>query len=127
MLGGSGDAEDSAYGWLVGSELGRRERVSREGRGGGTAVSADIIFFFFKQKTAYEFLPSLVGSEMCIRRQSLPRFACLSLIVLGVITLRGTEIDEDASSSSTSEVDASSIHPETSTGLGRSIHAKMSE
>ena len=24
-------------------------------------------FFFFKQKTAYELLRSLVGSEMCIR------------------------------------------------------------
>eukprot|EP01016_Furgasonia_blochmanni_P055225 TRINITY_DN9200_c0_g1_i7.p1 TRINITY_DN9200_c0_g1~~TRINITY_DN9200_c0_g1_i7.p1 ORF type:complete len:136 (-),score=14.91 TRINITY_DN9200_c0_g1_i7:4-411(-) len=24
-------------------------------------------FFFFKQKTAYEIMPSLVGSEMCIR------------------------------------------------------------
>jgi len=59
--------------------------------------------------------------------KSLPRIACLSLIVLGVITLRGTEIDEDASSSPTSEVDESSIPPKTSTGLGRSIHAKMSE
>ena len=26
-----------------------------------------IVFFFFKQKTAYELLRSLVGSEMCIR------------------------------------------------------------
>ena len=26
-----------------------------------------IIVFFFKQKTAYEMLRSLVGSEMCIR------------------------------------------------------------
>eukprot|EP01016_Furgasonia_blochmanni_P009471 TRINITY_DN13924_c0_g1_i3.p1 TRINITY_DN13924_c0_g1~~TRINITY_DN13924_c0_g1_i3.p1 ORF type:complete len:179 (-),score=26.80 TRINITY_DN13924_c0_g1_i3:63-599(-) len=26
-----------------------------------------ISFFFFKQKTAYEIMPSLVGSEMCIR------------------------------------------------------------
>ena len=26
-----------------------------------------LIFFFFKQKTAYEMLRSLVGSEMCIR------------------------------------------------------------
>ena len=25
------------------------------------------IYFFFKQKTAYEIMPSLVGSEMCIR------------------------------------------------------------
>eukprot|EP00658_Telonema_sp_P-2_P007985 TRINITY_DN12983_c0_g1_i1.p1 TRINITY_DN12983_c0_g1~~TRINITY_DN12983_c0_g1_i1.p1 ORF type:complete len:136 (-),score=47.17 TRINITY_DN12983_c0_g1_i1:275-682(-) len=27
----------------------------------------DSVFFFFKQKTAYEMLRSLVGSEMCIR------------------------------------------------------------
>eukprot|EP00825_Cyclidium_porcatum_P036657 TRINITY_DN3919_c0_g1_i3.p2 TRINITY_DN3919_c0_g1~~TRINITY_DN3919_c0_g1_i3.p2 ORF type:complete len:148 (-),score=37.06 TRINITY_DN3919_c0_g1_i3:40-483(-) len=27
----------------------------------------ELIFFFFKQKTAYEIMPSLVGSEMCIR------------------------------------------------------------
>eukprot|EP00658_Telonema_sp_P-2_P042614 TRINITY_DN30611_c0_g1_i2.p1 TRINITY_DN30611_c0_g1~~TRINITY_DN30611_c0_g1_i2.p1 ORF type:complete len:241 (-),score=51.87 TRINITY_DN30611_c0_g1_i2:104-826(-) len=27
----------------------------------------DLLFFFFKQKTAYEMLRSLVGSEMCIR------------------------------------------------------------
>ncbi len=27
----------------------------------------DFMFFFFKQKTAYEMLRSLVGSEMCIR------------------------------------------------------------
>ena len=26
-----------------------------------------VFFFFFKQKTAYELLRSLVGSEMCIR------------------------------------------------------------
>ena len=26
-----------------------------------------VVFFFFKQKTAYEVLRSLVGSEMCIR------------------------------------------------------------
>src|SRR5450759_5692907 len=33
-------------------------------------------FFFFKQKTAYEIMPSLVGSEMCIRdrvRAACPR------------------------------------------------------
>src|SRR5450756_2850886 len=28
-------------------------------------------FFFFKQKTAYEIMPSLVGSEMCIRDSAL--------------------------------------------------------
>eukprot|EP01016_Furgasonia_blochmanni_P049351 TRINITY_DN7481_c0_g1_i9.p2 TRINITY_DN7481_c0_g1~~TRINITY_DN7481_c0_g1_i9.p2 ORF type:complete len:256 (+),score=54.57 TRINITY_DN7481_c0_g1_i9:49-768(+) len=30
----------------------------------------DRAFFFFKQKTAYEIMPSLVGSEMCIRDRS---------------------------------------------------------
>ena len=29
-----------------------------------------MFFFFFKQKTAYEMLRSLVGSEMCIRDRS---------------------------------------------------------
>ena len=29
--------------------------------------------FFFKQKTAYEIMPSLVGSEMCIRDRILVR------------------------------------------------------
>src|SRR5674536_399588 len=29
------------------------------------------MFFFFKQKTAYEMLRSLVGSEMCIRDSSM--------------------------------------------------------
>ena len=35
-----------------------------------TDVAVDCLFlsfFFFKQKTAYEIMPSLVGSEMCIR------------------------------------------------------------
>ena len=31
------------------------------------AVEKGYAFFFFKQKTAYEIMPSLVGSEMCIR------------------------------------------------------------
>ena len=30
-------------------------------------VYSAVLFFFFKQKTAYEMLRSLVGSEMCIR------------------------------------------------------------
>ncbi|CUX66077.1 hypothetical protein BN3590_03111 [Clostridium sp. C105KSO15] len=36
--------------------------ASRVGRG---VEESDV--FFFKQKTAYEIMPSLVGSEMCIR------------------------------------------------------------
>eukprot|EP00658_Telonema_sp_P-2_P047185 TRINITY_DN35739_c0_g1_i1.p1 TRINITY_DN35739_c0_g1~~TRINITY_DN35739_c0_g1_i1.p1 ORF type:complete len:142 (+),score=33.79 TRINITY_DN35739_c0_g1_i1:48-473(+) len=35
-------------------------------------------FFFFKQKTAYEMLRSLVGSEMCIRDRSLLTSRCNS-------------------------------------------------
>src|SRR5428012_9883 len=31
------------------------------------------LFFFFKQKTAYEIMPSLVGSEMCIRDRGVLR------------------------------------------------------
>src|SRR5674536_120393 len=31
------------------------------------------VFFFFKQKTAYEMLRSLVGSEMCIRDRGVGR------------------------------------------------------
>src|SRR5674476_1597897 len=30
-------------------------------------LSVDFLFFFFKQKTAYEISACLVGSEMCIR------------------------------------------------------------
>ena len=33
-----------------------------------------VVFFFFKQKTAYEMLRSLVGSEMCIRDSTRIRF-----------------------------------------------------
>ena len=31
----------------------------------------DQLFFFFKQKTAYEIMPSLVGSQICIRDRHL--------------------------------------------------------
>eukprot|EP01015_Nassula_variabilis_P032698 TRINITY_DN7689_c0_g1_i3.p2 TRINITY_DN7689_c0_g1~~TRINITY_DN7689_c0_g1_i3.p2 ORF type:complete len:142 (+),score=16.35 TRINITY_DN7689_c0_g1_i3:1-426(+) len=37
-------------------------------------------FFFFKQKTAYEMLRSLVGSEMCIRDRSLPQYSFNNLL-----------------------------------------------
>ena len=33
-----------------------------------------LVVFFFKQKTAYEMLRSLVGSEMCIRDREIPSF-----------------------------------------------------
>eukprot|EP00831_Metopus_contortus_P005147 TRINITY_DN11935_c0_g1_i2.p2 TRINITY_DN11935_c0_g1~~TRINITY_DN11935_c0_g1_i2.p2 ORF type:complete len:137 (+),score=25.72 TRINITY_DN11935_c0_g1_i2:57-467(+) len=32
-----------------------------------------VVFFFFKQKTAYEMQRGLVGSEMCIRDRSCPQ------------------------------------------------------
>src|SRR5450756_1425261 len=46
-------------------------------------------FFFFKQKTAYEIMPSLVGSEMCIRDS----YFSLNVIAnaAGVSLLRGVE------------------------------------
>ena len=37
------------------------------GRVRGEIVEMNCIIFFYKQKTAYEMLRSLVGSEMCIR------------------------------------------------------------
>ena len=40
-------------------------RDEKEGR--GESGEKRCVFFFFKQKTAYEMLRSLVGSEMCIR------------------------------------------------------------
>ena len=43
-------------------------------------------FFFFKQKTAYEMLRSLVGSEMCIRDSSSP---CCSATATPARTTRG--------------------------------------
>ncbi len=38
-------------------------------------------FFFFKQKTAYEIRPSLVGSEMCIRERIL-----IALLIANALT-----------------------------------------
>ena len=46
--------------WVLGLKLSRKNAGSR-----GTGV-----FFFCRQKTAYEMLRSLVGSEMCIRDRS---------------------------------------------------------
>src|SRR5450756_1163944 len=45
------------------------------------------VFFFFKQKTAYEFMPSLVGSEMCIRDRRQLFFA--TVLAMGVSLLLG--------------------------------------
>eukprot|EP00658_Telonema_sp_P-2_P002607 TRINITY_DN10977_c0_g1_i9.p3 TRINITY_DN10977_c0_g1~~TRINITY_DN10977_c0_g1_i9.p3 ORF type:complete len:105 (+),score=25.29 TRINITY_DN10977_c0_g1_i9:252-566(+) len=43
-------------------------------------------FFFFKQKTAYEMLRSLVGSEMCIRDRSRSHRLCSTLSCDGVFS-----------------------------------------
>src|SRR5450756_3005464 len=43
------------------------------------AVTFFPFFFFFKQKTAYEIMPSLVGSEMCIRDRVQAAAAYISL------------------------------------------------
>eukprot|EP00658_Telonema_sp_P-2_P039015 TRINITY_DN278_c0_g1_i27.p2 TRINITY_DN278_c0_g1~~TRINITY_DN278_c0_g1_i27.p2 ORF type:complete len:134 (-),score=65.77 TRINITY_DN278_c0_g1_i27:48-407(-) len=50
----------------VGDHQGPRV-LPRGGRGAGGVEPTFFFFFFFKQKTAYEMLRSLVGSEMCIR------------------------------------------------------------
>ena len=39
------------------------------------------VFFFFKQKTAYEVLRSLVGSEMCIRDREMAMAGCPDKII----------------------------------------------
>src|SRR5674536_384385 len=44
-----------------------------------------LFFFFFKQKTAYEMLRSLVGSEMCIRDRTRPSRSSLALTAARII------------------------------------------
>ena len=39
------------------------------------------LFFFFKQKTAYEILSGLVGSEMCIRDSSMRETVMVRLVM----------------------------------------------
>ena len=57
-------------------------------------VSVVFFFFFFKQKTAYEIMPSLVGSEMCIRDRwsDSGNFVCIAhgLMRMGTIAHSGT-------------------------------------
>ena len=48
------------------------------------------VFFFFKQKTAYEIMPSLVGSEMCIRdRCGRTRGTCFLACRIEVVAMAG--------------------------------------
>eukprot|EP00825_Cyclidium_porcatum_P042985 TRINITY_DN5999_c0_g2_i2.p3 TRINITY_DN5999_c0_g2~~TRINITY_DN5999_c0_g2_i2.p3 ORF type:complete len:113 (-),score=15.51 TRINITY_DN5999_c0_g2_i2:173-511(-) len=53
-----------------------------------TGINAEyfFFFFFFKQKTAYEIMPSLVGSEMCIRDRYL-LFSLLNFYFLLFLSL----------------------------------------
>ncbi|WP_194941812.1 hypothetical protein, partial [Campylobacter coli] len=46
-------------------------------------------FFFFKQKTAYEMLRSLVGSEMCIRDS--PYLSTITVEIIQKIYLYGLQ------------------------------------
>ena len=39
------------------------------------------VLFFFKQKTAYEMLRSLVGSEMCIRDSLISRMKLMKMMI----------------------------------------------
>ena len=51
--------------------------------------SLDGNFFFFKQKTAYEMLRSLVGSEMCIRDR------LYDAVLTDDLVLAGTAVEID--------------------------------
>ncbi len=42
-----------------------------------------VVFFFFKQETAYEISDCLVGSEMCIRNRSICSDMCSEIIFVG--------------------------------------------
>ena len=55
---------------------------------------SNLIFFFVKQKTAYEMLRSLGGSEMCIRDSAIYRKGLLEIILpkLKKEKLRGVDI-----------------------------------
>ena len=66
---------------------------------GRACVMFLFIFFFFKQKTAYEIMPSLVGSEMCIRDRSISSQTALSTSIrrlaahiVPALTIRPREI-----------------------------------
>eukprot|EP00825_Cyclidium_porcatum_P047969 TRINITY_DN7909_c0_g1_i2.p1 TRINITY_DN7909_c0_g1~~TRINITY_DN7909_c0_g1_i2.p1 ORF type:complete len:195 (-),score=37.68 TRINITY_DN7909_c0_g1_i2:88-672(-) len=58
-----------------------------------------VFFFFFKQKTAYEIMPSLVGSEMCIRDRYLSSAESSDLIMYGIAAKKfGLTLDQHYSS-----------------------------
>ena len=51
-----------------------------------SSVVVLVFFFFFKQKTAYEMLRSLVGSEMCIRDSLARKVEGVLFVVRGAFT-----------------------------------------
>ncbi len=55
-------------------------------------VSLGFIFFFFKQKTAYEIASCLVGSEMCIRDRTLGYLICQFFARLGNLDKLGLPV-----------------------------------
>ena len=61
-------------------------------------------FFFFKQKTAYEMLRSLVGSEMCIRDRPLQAADVLQENVPAVLFHLDAEEPTQQAASATEEV-----------------------
>ncbi len=52
--------------------------------------------FFFKQKTAYEMLRSLVGSEMCIRDRRQTAFSDFSVCRLNVTAKNNVKSEKNA-------------------------------
>src|SRR5450756_3094875 len=62
---------------------------------------AFFFFFFFKQKTAYEIMPSLVGSEMCIRDSFIGEYPhgpgghCSSTALRDLLKFYGHDFTED--------------------------------
>eukprot|EP00658_Telonema_sp_P-2_P000286 TRINITY_DN10101_c0_g1_i1.p2 TRINITY_DN10101_c0_g1~~TRINITY_DN10101_c0_g1_i1.p2 ORF type:complete len:110 (+),score=42.48 TRINITY_DN10101_c0_g1_i1:35-364(+) len=57
-------------------------------------VSHLFFFFFFKQKTAYEMLRSLVGSEMCIRDSGInAEYGVCCAVMAGFTDLLHTLVD----------------------------------
>ena len=55
------------------------------------------MIFFFKQKTAYEMLRSLVGSEMCIRDRGVARaLICRSLAMMKALNMQEVALTVDS-------------------------------
>jgi len=62
-LGGSHSCDCYVYSF----DFAGIEKLQHDDKWEELAIMLTDAAFFFKQKTAYEIMPSLVGSEMCIR------------------------------------------------------------